>query len=323
MSKTRAAYVAKAQSWIGKNEYDGSHRMIIDTYNSYKPHPRGYAVQYTDAWCATFVSAVAITLGYTDIIPIECGCPNMIDLAKSMGIWVESDDYTPMPGDIVMYDWQDSGSGDNTGVADHVGIVEAVSGDIITVIEGNYSDSVKRRSIAINGRYIRGYIVPGFDGAETVTPVQTSHKTVKRGSKGADVRTLQEKLVALGYTLECDGDFGPATEKAVKGFQKLYGLEQDGVVGPATWKKLDELTEISKEPKWVGSINPPPLPVRVAPSENAELLVEWPYLGHGNLVDVCAEVGDWCYIRIAGKYFGYVPAEYVKKACGDACEITG
>ena len=41
-------------------------------------------------------------------------------------------------------------------------MVEKVSGNTITVIEGNYSDSVKRRTIKVNGRYIRGYGVPKY-----------------------------------------------------------------------------------------------------------------------------------------------------------------
>ena len=75
----------------------------------------------------------------------------------------------PKPGDYIFYDWQDSGVGDCTGSADHVGIVEKVSGTSITVIEGNYSDSVKRRTISVNGRYIRGYGVPKYGGKEATS----------------------------------------------------------------------------------------------------------------------------------------------------------
>lgn len=57
-----------------KKESDDNHKEIIDMYNSHKPLARGYAVTYTDAWCATFVSAVAIKCSLTDILPIECGC---------------------------------------------------------------------------------------------------------------------------------------------------------------------------------------------------------------------------------------------------------
>lgn len=158
----REAIVSEAISHVGVKEGTVLHHKIIDRYNSRKPLPRGYAVKYTDAWCATFISYLAIVMGYTDIIPVECGCPQMITLAKQMGIWVEDDSYVPKPGDIVLYDWQDSGSGDNTGTADHIGIVEKVVGSTETIIEGNYQDSVKRRELAVNGRYIRGYIVPRY-----------------------------------------------------------------------------------------------------------------------------------------------------------------
>ena len=158
----REAIVSEAISHVGVKEGTVLHHKIIDRYNSRKPLPRGYAVKYTDAWCATFISYLAIVMGYTDIIPVECGCPQMITLAKQMGIWVENDAYVPKPGDIVLYDWQDSGSGDNTGTADHIGIVEKVVGSTETIIEGNYQDSVKRRELAVNGRYIRGYIVPRY-----------------------------------------------------------------------------------------------------------------------------------------------------------------
>ena len=44
-----------------------------------------------------------------------------------MGIWVENDAYTPSTGDMTLYDWDDNGVGDNTGSADHIGIVVSVS----------------------------------------------------------------------------------------------------------------------------------------------------------------------------------------------------
>ena len=101
--------ISLAQEWVGKKESDGTHKEIIDIYNSHKPLARGYAVKYTDSWCATFVSAVAIKLGYFDIIPTECSCQKMIELFKKIGCWRENEDYTPKPGDIIFYDWQDDG----------------------------------------------------------------------------------------------------------------------------------------------------------------------------------------------------------------------
>jgi hypothetical protein len=167
--------VALAQSWIGKKESNGTHKFIIDIYNSYKPHPRSYKMTYNDPWCATFVSAIAIKLGYTKIMPVECSCSKMIELYKALGSWVEADNRVPVPGDVLFYDWDDNGVGDNKNGPDHVGIVEKVVDNKITVIEGNYSNAVKRRVIDVNGKYIRGYAVPKY----TAEPKKTTTTTKK------------------------------------------------------------------------------------------------------------------------------------------------
>jgi hypothetical protein len=58
------------------------------------------------------------------------------------------------------------------------------------------------------------------------------------GDQGATVKVIQDRLNALGARLAEDGRFGPATEAAVKGFQRSHGLEMDGHVGPKTWAAL-------------------------------------------------------------------------------------
>ena len=170
MAKYASKVVEQAKAWIGCKEANGTHKPIIDIYNANKPLARGYKVQYTtDEWCATFVSAVAIKLGYTSIIPTECSCTKMIELLKKKGAWAESDSRKPNPGDIIFYHWGDNGKGDNTSNPNHVGIVEKVSGFIITVIEGNKGEAVARRTIAVNGKYIRGYGVPKYDAEPKAT----------------------------------------------------------------------------------------------------------------------------------------------------------
>lgn len=143
----REKAVNTAKAWAGCKESNGTHKKIIDLYNSVKPLPRGYAVKYNDAWCATFVSAVGIAAGLSKIILRECGCDAMIDLYKAAGRWQENDAYVPSAGDVVFYDWQDTGKGDNTGYPDHVGLVCGVSGSTIKVIEGNKNDAVKYRDL--------------------------------------------------------------------------------------------------------------------------------------------------------------------------------
>ena len=172
MANTAKAVLDQARKWIGCKESDGTHKKIIDTYNNNRPSGY-YKMSYTDPWCACFVSAVAMATNCTDIIPVEVGCERMIELFKKKGCFIESDSHVPTAGTIIFYDWDDSGNGDNAGWSDHVGIVESVSGNTITVIEGNYSDSVKRRTIAVNARYIRGYGVPKY-ATETTTATQNT-----------------------------------------------------------------------------------------------------------------------------------------------------
>lgn len=162
----RQKVVNIATNWFGYKESNGSHKPIIDTYNAHTPRAAGYKVTYTDAWCATFVSAVFIKAGLTDIAPTECSCSRMIALYKKIGRWMEADSYVPSPGDLVMYDWDDSGVGDNTGDPEHVGIVFAVSGKTIRIIEGNLNNAVGFRTLSVNGKYIRGYCLPNYRSKE-------------------------------------------------------------------------------------------------------------------------------------------------------------
>ena len=186
----RAKVVATAVAWLGRKESDGSHREIIDIYNAHKPLAVGYRVKYTDAWCSTYASAVAIKAGLTDIIPTECGCERHVNLFKKMGRWVENDAYTPEPGDYVFYNWDDGdnyATTDMTASADHVGIVTAVSGKNVTVIEGNKGNAVAYRTIKVNGKYIRGYGVPDYAGKAKETggtAEATTYKVVKGDTLG-------------------------------------------------------------------------------------------------------------------------------------------
>jgi N-acetylmuramoyl-L-alanine amidase len=75
------------------------------------------------------------------------------------------------------------------------------------------------------------------------------HPILKRGSKGAAVVELQHSLNRTEkYGLVEDGSFGPATESAIKKFQKKYKLVVDGIAGPKTWKKIDELVSKLNKP---------------------------------------------------------------------------
>lgn len=254
MSTTASKIVSTALAQVGRKEADGTHRIFIDIYNSQNPLPRNYKVQYNDSWCAVFDSALAILNDATDIIPIECGVGEKVELAKKMGIWVEDDNHVPSLGEIAVYDWSDGTNykqTDNKEWPDHEGTVVEVSEEegYFLVVEGNKNDAVETRGMNIGGRYIRGFICPKYDAEPQST--ETSLKgdvkvtielsVLRKGGKGKEVGTLQTLLMAKGYEIGAygiDGDFGNDTEKAVRQFQKDEGIEVDGIVGFDTWSRL-------------------------------------------------------------------------------------
>lgn len=158
----REYVVQTAEAYLGCNESDGTHKTIIDRYNTQTPLPRGYAMSYDDSWCAAFVSVVMMDADLTKWFPTECSCQQMIDLLDKSTDWTENDWYIPQVGDIVFYAWDDFTLGDCTGWADHVGIVAGIYGPVIKVIEGNKDDSVGYRYIWIGHPEIRGYGLPYY-----------------------------------------------------------------------------------------------------------------------------------------------------------------
>jgi hypothetical protein len=79
-------------------------------------------------------------------------------------------------------------------------------------------------------------IMPGYTGS--VLPV-VPKSILRKGSKGRDVKTLQERLNKLKFPCgSVDGVFGTRTHESVKAFQAAKGLVTDGIVGANTWAKL-------------------------------------------------------------------------------------
>ena len=75
---------------------------------------------------------------------------------------------------------------------------------------------------------------------EALNGLQTN-TLLRMGDSGSSVKSLQEKLIARGYSCGAsgaDGSFGYDTYKAVKSFQQSCALDVDGIVGPATWAAL-------------------------------------------------------------------------------------
>lgn len=208
-TELRQSVVDVMRGWLGWTEANGKFRRIIDLYNTQNPLPRRYPVKYNDEWCAATVTAAGMAAGLQDIIYGECGCGKMIALYEARGLWVEDDAYIPSPGDIIMYDWDDSGLGDNRGNPDHVGVVEQVVGGTITIIEGNKGGAVARRKLAVNGRYIRGYCTPDYAGKAEEDEKMLSYEQWKEymdryrkelAAKESTMPALVADAVALGIS---------------------------------------------------------------------------------------------------------------------------
>lgn len=156
--------VAKtALGWVGAVEGDATHADILAYYNTYVPLAAGYTMTTHDAWCAAYTSAVWIRAGVAPYICTECGCGRFIDNAEAVNIWVENDDYMPKVGDAIIYNWSDSGVGECTWGADHVGIVTSVNGSNYVVTEGNTGDGVcASHDRTVDQQYVRGFIAPNY-----------------------------------------------------------------------------------------------------------------------------------------------------------------
>lgn len=63
---------------------------------------------------------------------------------------------------------------------------------------------------------------------------------IEQGSRGDEVRAVQDELKKLGFAIETDGIFGEKTRAAIITVQTVFGYDTDGMVGPATLKLLDQ-----------------------------------------------------------------------------------
>ena len=100
-------------------------------------------------------------------------------------------------------------------------------------------------------------------------------------------------------------------DPAIDGYVWIdYGAEEQ--------TSTDTAVKLNKTPKYVGKVTAAELNVRSWAGKENPTIKKWPLLKKDNLVDVCdtikaADGSDWHYIRIAGKYYGFVSATYIKK----------
>ena len=205
-------------------------------------------------WCGSFVMWCANEAGVK--VPNTVSTVAGAAAFKKMGTWFDADcGQSPQPGDILYFDFP----GDGVDRISHVGICTGIVADgVVEAIEGNTSG--KKKGDQRNGGEVclqtRGYknnkqkvlvsIVgwgrPNYKGNEVQAEVPASETPafpgqIRPGDKGEAVKLVQKALGLLA-----DGDYGPATKKAVVSFQDNHDVvDSNGIIGPKTWAELVKL----------------------------------------------------------------------------------
>ena len=219
----RQKIVSIALKYKGVLKGSPEHHELIDTFNKWKPD--GYTAKYSDYWCAEALTAWIYLAGFTKLVRGSANVPMLVKKANADGIWHENENYKPKIGYICIYDWQDGSNyakTDNKNSPDHVGLVIEVDSKEFVVIEGNTGSPSKvgTRRVAINGRYIRGFICPKYtEGEEEPAPKPaTNESKINKRFKvvakiGMNVRekptTSSKKVGAINY-----GNTFKATKKS-------------------------------------------------------------------------------------------------------------
>lgn len=193
MKRTAKNYIANCKKYLGYGESNGSHKKIIDIFNSSKL--KSFSVSYDDAWCAAFISAMAIETNMDKLIPISANCDEMYKKGVIMGIAITKDKWIPKIGDIVFYDWNLNGE------LDHVGAVESINGINIHAIEGNKNDSVSYRNINYKNGTITKILRPRYE-TEEKNPTYKSYCNAVLATingKYGNGENRKKKLENLGY----------------------------------------------------------------------------------------------------------------------------
>lgn len=231
IARTELGYAEESSGWTKYGQW----------YADNVAHNQSFA---TADWCNMFVTWVMrqanVTADvYPDTSPQGSACPYCLGWMQSHGCRTGADDM-PQPGDLVFYSW-------SPGEIDHIGIIESVTGDsadnaVMTVIEGNYQNSVARRVIAYRNADVVATCRPKYDLTDIpITTDVSAPFELSNGAEGSGVELLQMALAMHGYDVGSagiDGDLGQDTDKALRQFQADHGLTVDGIAGTDTWRAL-------------------------------------------------------------------------------------
>ena len=217
-----------ARSQLGYTESTKNYIVQDGKTYGYTRYGAWYGSAYAD-WCAMFVS---FCLNYAGIskteIPYAASCPRWVNQLYSLQMFAYArDGYVPKPGDLIFFEQ----NGDNS--ADHVGIVESVSGSTITTIEGNTSNNqVRRNTYSTSDNRLYGYgVLPVNRPAQSFRAETESVQVSVTAEKGAlpakttmEVEEITDADVLKAITEAVDGEITSVQAVDIT-FKDYYGNE--------------------------------------------------------------------------------------------------
>lgn len=166
----------------------GQRAEVVQIYNSFLPHPRGYIVKAdSDQLCATYASAPFIVLSWTDIVPPECGARQLYRNMEAIGSSSENTKRVPQVGDLIFF-----GTGSKPSGINHVGIVVDVTNNNKRVVYYDISTSgrVGQHYIPVGDPWICGYGLPDYASKDVPSPTPTPTPTPAHEFKVGDLVTV-------------------------------------------------------------------------------------------------------------------------------------
>lgn len=207
-----------ARSQLGYHESPaGSNRNKYSDYWNHPPEP----------WCADWACWVLEKADALDV-PMSAYTPTLHQYYADRN----RADRGPRVGALVFFEFPGMGR------ISHVGIVEAILNDGgLVVLEGNTDEAGGRTGGKVMRHERRAYIA-GYGYPKYRKDTDAPYPTLRLGDHGPAVKYLQKLLVAYGFRLKVDGQFGAHTEAAVNSVKRRAGYARNGVAGHRTWHFL-------------------------------------------------------------------------------------